>query len=302
MQNRNLKIAATILLGLTAPLWWFVDWWRASDVHGRVWGLLFIAAWAFVVWGQFQEDARNADALTYSASPAGQATAQAMGEARIAMDLADSGYTLDENGEMVALEVESLPTWEAEPPGAKLIRLLNEGVPLETAQAQVHGSGHPAEYNFAAPMPGEAASQGRPSHPCAQLWWPEIVAASEKHGVDPLLILEFMGNESACKEGAMSYVGAQGLMQIMPATGMEIAPRCGEDAARVWEPATNISLGACYIRWLADTYRGGRLKTYDDVFWVAVGYNSGPGRIQSGTVLPETGPYARAIAGAYAGR
>lgn len=303
MPNRNLKIAATVLLGLTAPLWWFLDWWRVSDNNGRAWALLFVGAWAFVVFSKFQDDARAMEAKAYLESPAGQATMQAMNDGRVVADLADSGYELDENGKMVALEAESLPTWEAEPPGAKLIRLLNEGVPLETAQAQVHGSGHPAEYNFAAPALSQAANPERPSHPCARLWWPQIVAAGKKHNVDPLLILEFMGNESACDPTALSHAKAMGLLQLMPGTAAEIAPRCRENAAAVWEPAVNISLGACYIRMMADMLTGGDLSTYDSVFRVAWAYNAGPGRVLEGfKCCAETEPYARAIASAYTGR
>lgn len=299
MQTRNLKIAATILLGLTAPLWWFVDWWKSSDSHGRVGALLFVAAWVFVIWGEFQKDARRADALAYAASPAGRATMQAVNDGRAMADLAESGYALDENGEVVALEMVALPTWEAEPPGAKLIRLLNEGVPLETAQAQVHGSGHPAEYNFAAPALSQAASPEQPSHPCARLWWPQIVAAGKKHNVDPLLILEFMGNESGCDPAALSPTKAMGLLQLMPGTAAEIAPRCREDASQVWDPAVNVSLGACYIRMMADMLTGGDLSTYDSVFRVAWAYNAGPGRVQQNFLPAETGPYAKAIACAY---
>lgn len=322
MPNRNIKIAVTILLGLTAPLWWFLDWWRVSDNNGRAWALLFVWAWAFVVFSKFQDDARAMEAKAYLASPAGQAAMQAVNDGRVVADLADSGYELDENGEMVALEVVALPTWESEPPGTKLLRLLNEGVPLETAQAEARGSGHPSEYNFAAPMLSKAA-QTKPSHPCAQLWWPEIVAAGEKHNVDPLLILEFMGNESACDPAALSHAKAMGLLQLMPGTAREIAPGCRENASMVWDPAVNVSLGACYIRMMADTLTGSDLSTYDSVFWVAAAYNSGPGRAgcamaggwldglvcrgktgvpTAGNLPAETVPYSNAIASAYTGR
>ncbi|MCA1555744.1 MAG: lytic transglycosylase domain-containing protein, partial [Acidobacteria bacterium] len=45
-----------------------------------------------------------------------------------------------------------------------------------------------------------------------------IVDSSKRHGVDPVLIYSIMHRESAFKKMAISYKGARGLMQLMPAT------------------------------------------------------------------------------------
>src|SRR5687768_10396646 len=41
------------------------------------------------------------------------------------------------------------------------------------------------------------------------------IAAAERHGLDPNLVLAVVGVESAFQPGAVSHKGAQGLMQLM---------------------------------------------------------------------------------------
>ncbi|KAB0302435.1 lytic transglycosylase domain-containing protein, partial [Klebsiella pneumoniae] len=77
--------------------------------------------------------------------------------------------------------------------------------------------------------------------------------------------------ESRFVIGAQSRVGAQGLMQVMPATAHEIAGKIGMDAAQLYTADGNIRMGTWYM---ADTKR--RLQNNEVL--ATAGYNAGPGR------------------------
>ena len=48
------------------------------------------------------------------------------------------------------------------------------------------------------------------------------IAAAQRHGLAPELVLAVVGVESAFKPDAVSHKGAQGLMQLMPGTAKEL--------------------------------------------------------------------------------
>ena len=95
-------------------------------------------------------------------------------------------------------------------------------------------------------------------------------AASE---TDPLLLYSLIFQESLFEPPARSFAGAQGLTQIIPSTGAEIAQRLNYpnySTALLSLPYVNIRFGAYYLRWVRD-FTGG-----NDVAALA-GYNAGPG-------------------------
>ena len=67
----------------------------------------------------------------------------------------------------------------------------------------------------------------------------------EGYRVDRALIFAFIRQESAFNVRAKSYVGARGLMQLMPATAGFIARKRfrGSKRNQLYDPALNISLG-----------------------------------------------------------
>lgn len=95
----------------------------------------------------------------------------------------------------------------------------------------------------------------------------EIDAASATSGVDPLLVEAVIAAESAFDVNALSDKGAQGLMQLMPAT----ARRFG--VADVWDPRQNIRGGTAYLAELNELF-GGHLPD------VLAAYNAGEGAVQ----------------------
>lgn len=117
-----------------------------------------------------------------------------------------------------------------------------------------------------------------------------ITDSCVRYGIDPLLIYAQMHQESSFKSKALSYKGASGLMQLMPAT----ARRMG--VADIYNPKQNIEGGVKYMRLLLDMFGG-------DVGLALAGYNAGEGAvIKYGNQIPpyrETQEYVRRITGRY---
>lgn len=116
-----------------------------------------------------------------------------------------------------------------------------------------------------------------------------IFRAGERHGVDPRFLHAVIWQESKYKVRARSHVGAQGLMQLMPAT----ARRFGCDDVN--DPASNIEAGAKYLRWLLQRFNG-------NVSLALAGYNAGEGAVDKYNGVPpynETQNYVRIITGRY---
>jgi len=117
-----------------------------------------------------------------------------------------------------------------------------------------------------------------------------IVESSARHGVDPVLIYSIMHRESAFKKMAMSYKGARGLMQLMPATAARFGVR------NIFDPAQNIEAGTRYMRWLLNRFKG-------DVGLALAGYNEGEGAVDKYWGVPpyrETQEYVKRITQRYA--
>jgi soluble lytic murein transglycosylase-like protein len=116
-----------------------------------------------------------------------------------------------------------------------------------------------------------------------------IFRAGERHGVDPRFIHAVIWQESKYKVRARSYVGAQGLMQLMPPT----AKRFGCTDAH--DPAANIEAGTKYLRFLLKRFNG-------NVSLALAGYNAGEGSVDKYNGVPpykETQNYVRIITGRY---
>jgi soluble lytic murein transglycosylase-like protein len=81
---------------------------------------------------------------------------------------------------------------------------------------------------------------------------------AEHRDLDPYLVMGLIRQESAYDPEARSRVGATGLMQIMPATGRELAGKLSSllREPRLTDPQTNIRLGTFYLRQLVDRFGG----------------------------------------------
>jgi hypothetical protein len=111
----------------------------------------------------------------------------------------------------------------------------------------------------------------------------EIRYAARAHKVDPLLIKAIIKTESAFNRYAVSPKGAQGLMQLMPATAKDLQVK------DPFNPRQNIYGGTKYIKWLLKRFKG-------DVRLSLAAYNAGPGRVKKKIPrIPETISYVKKV-------
>jgi soluble lytic murein transglycosylase-like protein len=109
--------------------------------------------------------------------------------------------------------------------------------------------------------------------------------AAKEQGIDPALVRAIIHAESAFRPGAVSKKGAQGLMQLMPATASEMG------VINAFDPTQNIRGGTKYLANLLKRYLG-------DTRLAAAAYNAGPGAVQKyGGVPPyrETQAYVSRV-------
>jgi len=97
----------------------------------------------------------------------------------------------------------------------------------------------------------------------------EVAKNATASQVPESLIYAIMRTESNYAPGALSPVGAVGLMQIMPSTAETISKGA---SARLTSPELNIRLGAKHIRDL--------LASYQNVALAAAAYNAGAGNVK----------------------
>jgi len=108
---------------------------------------------------------------------------------------------------------------------------------------------------------------------------------AEREGLDVGLVLALVGVESGFRAEALSPKGAQGLMQLMPATAAAYG------VAEPFDPQANVQAGVRHLRLLLERYGGDTEKAL-------AAYNAGEGAVaRYGGVPPyaETRAYVRRI-------
>jgi len=124
-----------------------------------------------------------------------------------------------------------------------------------------------------------------------------IVAESRSQNYDPLFVAAVIKAESTFNPMARSHKGAQGLMQIMPATGAWLAKRNDLPRGKLTDTGHNLRLGINYLKHLESEFSGNKVFTL-------VAYNWGPGHVRSATdgkrrIPKECMTYARKILSDY---
>lgn len=117
----------------------------------------------------------------------------------------------------------------------------------------------------------------------------QLLGATVGTRVSPALALAVIAVESAGRPAAVSRAGAQGLMQLIPATAERFGVR---DA---FDPAQNIRGGVAYLDWLLGEFG-------QDVVLALAGYNAGEGAVRRNNGVPpfaETRDYVPRVLAAW---
>jgi soluble lytic murein transglycosylase len=106
--------------------------------------------------------------------------------------------------------------------------------------------------------------------------WGDLVAEqAAAYGIDPLLMLALMRQESSFDPRAQSGAQAMGLTQVVPSTARSIASRLGRDdfALRdLFKPSVSIEFGAWFLQQLLGDYKG-------RLFPTLAAYDAGGGNV-----------------------
>lgn len=140
--------------------------------------------------------------------------------------------------------------------------------------------------NFAPPT-GQPALTGGPLAPVDPAIEQIVQQQAAQHGLDPALLKAVIRAESGFNPLAISAQGAQGLMQLMPATAQ------GLGVTNPFDPEQNIAGGARYLKGQLDRFGG-------DVSLALAAYNAGPGNVSRyGGIppFPETQGYVSRVLG-----
>ena len=129
-----------------------------------------------------------------------------------------------------------------------------------------------AAYLDCAPLPAEEANE-------------LITSAADREALPPELLRAVIKQESGFRPCAVSSMGAQGLMQLMPDTADEM--RVGDP----FDPKDNLRGGAAYLKSLVNRYGG-------DLRRALSAYNAGTARVDRTDSVPdifETQNYVESI-------
>jgi soluble lytic murein transglycosylase-like protein len=128
-----------------------------------------------------------------------------------------------------------------------------------------------------------------PSSTAAHPYATEIDDAARRHGIAPALIRSVMRQESSFDPRATSHAGAQGLMQLMPATARSLG------VTDPYDPVQSIEGGTRYLADMLERFEG-------NVPLALAAYNAGPSAVDRFGGIPpyrETQDYVEKVLDGY---
>ena len=162
----------------------------------------------------------------------------------------------------------------------------------EDANGTIHFTDSPPHDGFTVfdvnGPPPKRMHVSKSNFPKIDQWDAYILEAARNYNVPPALVKAVVMAESGMNADALSKAGAQGLMQLMPATAR------GLKVADPWDPQQNIDGGTRYLRQNLDRFGETRLAL--------AAYNAGPGNVRKYGGIPpfkETQVYVERVLDLY---
>jgi soluble lytic murein transglycosylase len=101
-----------------------------------------------------------------------------------------------------------------------------------------------------------------------------VIEEAQRYGLDPLFMFSVIRQESLFEGFVRSSAGAHGLMQVIPATGQQIAGELSwppnYDSDDLYRPIVSVRFGSYYLHRTRDMLGG-------DIYGGLAAYNAGPG-------------------------
>jgi soluble lytic murein transglycosylase len=139
-------------------------------------------------------------------------------------------------------------------------------------------------------------------------FWEWVDRSAAETGLDPYLVIALIREESAFSPKALSWAGARGLMQLMPATAARVAREANLPFPNDLDaPGPNITLGTRYLAQLLHEFQG-------NLILALAAYNAGPHHVRrwvnerplhdldefvEDLSYPETREYVKRVLGSY---
>ncbi|MBN8432427.1 transporter substrate-binding domain-containing protein [Microbulbifer salipaludis] len=112
---------------------------------------------------------------------------------------------------------------------------------------------------------------------------------ADKYDFDWRLVVAQMFQESTFNPKAKSWVGARGLMQVMPDTGKQIGEK------NLFDPETSVRAGIKYLEWLHRKFEDKGISPENMMWFTLASYNAGLGHVYDAQDLAEQKGWDRRV-------
>ncbi|MFV8783821.1 transporter substrate-binding domain-containing protein [Microbulbifer sp. SA54] len=112
---------------------------------------------------------------------------------------------------------------------------------------------------------------------------------SQEYDFDWRLVVAQMFQESTFNPKAKSWVGARGLMQVMPDTGKQVGEK------NLFDPETSVRAGIKYLEWLHRKFEDKGITPENMMWFTLAAYNAGLGHVYDAQDLAEEKGWDRKV-------